>query len=90
LAATDELPGEEVDWSGFDPTGPSVHQTREQKRNLMLAELDEVHTTRASLEARELDLIRVAKFNGATWKEIGDAIKSSRQAAHRAYAHLVE
>jgi len=56
----------------------------------MLAELDEVHTTRASLEARELDLIRVAKFNGATWKEIGDAIRSSRQAAHRAYAHLVE
>ena len=93
MAATDEVRAEEVDWSAVDQSPPGARpprQTREDRRNIILAELAGVHATKVSLEAREVDLIRSAKSNEATWKEIGDAIGSSRQTAHRAYAHLVE
>ena len=91
LTATDEVAGEDVDWSGFDPTKTDrpVYQTMEELRNLILDELDEVHATKTSFEARELELIRLAKAKGATWEEIGDRIGTSRQTAHRAYAPLV-
>jgi hypothetical protein len=87
---TEEVLAEDVDWSTLDPSVRSVHQTREDRRNITLAKLAEVHASKVSLEEQELELIRLAKSDEATWKEVGDAICASRQAAWRAYASLVE
>lgn len=89
LSAT-EVTADEIDWSTFESAPRPEYRTKEERRNLTLAELTEVHSTKASLEEREFELIKSAKSDGATWKEIGDAIMTSRQTAHRAYAHLVE
>lgn len=33
-----------------------------------------------------MNLVRLARLDGATWTEVGEALGMSRQAAHRRYA----
>ena len=47
-------------------------------------------TRRIELEERIAGLVRSARRNGASWALIGDALGTSRQAAHDRYARLVD
>lgn len=44
--------------------------------------------TRVALRAYEEELVAAARIQGATWQEIGDALRVPRQTAHRRYSHL--
>jgi DNA-directed RNA polymerase specialized sigma subunit len=63
---------------------------KEQARSLVLDELAEMTQAIKGLRGRVPELVRVAKTNGATWEEIGDALGTSRQAACRTYSELIE
>ncbi len=51
-----------------------------------LSELAELH---AIVRAIEIELVSLARHQGFSWTEIGDALGVSRQAAHRRYAATV-
>lgn len=61
----------------------------EQARNLYLTELTEVTEAINGLKDRRPEIVRLAKANGATWEEIGEALGTSRQAACRSYSEVV-
>jgi DNA-directed RNA polymerase specialized sigma subunit len=71
------------------PTYMTKAQGMEQARNLYLTELTEVTQAINGLKDRRPEIVRLAKANGATWEEIGDALGTSRQAACRSYSEVV-
>jgi hypothetical protein len=62
----------------------------EQARSLYLQELEEMTMLIKDLRARVPEVVKLAKSNGATWEEIGNALGTSRQAACRTYNELIE
>lgn len=63
---------------------------------LLHRETDPLAILRLSATLRELgahlreQAVREARAAGATWEQIGEASKTSRQQEHRRYAHLEE
>jgi DNA-directed RNA polymerase specialized sigma24 family protein len=79
---------EDFEWPEPDaPRSPYMTkaQGKEQARNLYLTELAEVTQAINGLKDRRPEIVRLAKVNGATWEEIGEALGTSRQAACRTY-----
>jgi DNA-directed RNA polymerase specialized sigma24 family protein len=88
-----ELMPEEFDWPEPDaPRSPYMTkaQGKEQARSLYLEELAEVNQAIKGLRGRLPEIVKMAKVNGATWEDIGDALGTSRQAACRTYAEQIE
>jgi DNA-directed RNA polymerase specialized sigma24 family protein len=86
--APEDLVVEDFEWPEPDaPRSPymTAAQGKEQARNLYLTELTEVTQAINGLKDRRPEIVRLAKANGATWEEIGDALGTSRQAACRTY-----
>lgn len=87
MSVTELIP-EEFEWP--EPEAPrspymTKAQGKEQARNLYLTELAQITKAITTLRERRPDLVLLAKTNGATWEEIGDALGTSRQAACRTY-----
>lgn len=88
-----EMTEEDFDWPEPDaprPTYVPLAEGKEQARSLILEELAEVSQAIEGLKDRRPELVRIAKDNGATWEEIGDALGTSRQAACRTYGEKIE
>jgi DNA-directed RNA polymerase specialized sigma subunit len=64
--------------------------SKEQARSLYLDELSQITEAIKGLQTRRPEVVRLAKANGATWEEIGEALGTSRQAACRTYSELAE
>jgi hypothetical protein len=84
---------EDIVWPEPDaPRTPFVTKAegKEQARHVALTELAETNLAIRGLRGRLPEIVKVAKSNGATWEEIGDALGTSRQAACRTYNELIE
>ena len=64
-------------------------QSAESIRQGTLEHLVKVRSEIAQLEARSDRLVRAARGAGATWKQIGDVLGVSLQAAHKRFGGRV-
>jgi hypothetical protein len=73
--------------SRFDPDLELERlELRRSQRKAALTRLGRVVAARAKLDARERELVVVAREAGASWEEIGRALGVSRSQAHRRHA----
>jgi DNA-directed RNA polymerase specialized sigma subunit len=88
-----EMVEEDFEWPEPDAPRPlymTKAEGKEQARSLYLEELTEMTQAIKGLQGRRPEVVKLAKANGATWEEIGEALGTSRQAACRSYLEAIE
>jgi DNA-directed RNA polymerase specialized sigma subunit len=79
---------DDFDWPEPDaPSRPYVTKAegKEQARNMYLKELIEMKSAIEGLHKRMPEIVKLAKANGATWEDVGDALGTTRQAVCRRF-----